>query len=144
MKAQKSAVIAASTSANTAAGSATIATIAGRTRSVIGCWNSLFAYPTAAQSFGGYINIASNAAGWLTQKIPTSILASGLSTQIDPFCQPVVSLPEDFRKYIDGAYYIPWFEHFPVGTKQDFVFTNYMDGTNTVAGAGRYGLIWLE
>lgn len=145
LKAQKSAVIAGSTSANTEAGSATLSTIAGRTSALLGFWNYIIdATPTAAQTVGGYMKIASAVDGWQEQLIPTNIQASGLGTDIASDTMPLVcAIPELLARF-SGLSRLDWLEPFPVTTKQDFVFSNYMDGTNTVAPLGRYGMIWRE
>lgn len=144
MKSQKSAVIAASATANTEAGTATLSTIADRTAAILGFWNEFHTYPTAAQTMGGYMKIASSAKDWQDQLIPTNMLASGLGADLEPASKPMFAVPTSLASRMSGVNFVEWPEEFPLKTKQDFVCTNYMDGTNTVAPAGRYGLIWRE
>jgi hypothetical protein len=145
MKCEKSAVIAGSATANTRDGAATINTIADRTKAILGFWNSLMTYPTAAQTFGGYIRVKSSVLGWLEQIMPTSQLGSGLSTQITPLSMPSVMLPKDLLAECDAVYKRLFPREFPMkNTRTGFDFENWMDGTNTVAPSGRYGLIYRE
>lgn len=145
MKAQKSAVVAASTTANTEAGAATIQTIAKKTRELLGVWYYVnMTGVTAAQTVGGYVVLKSNAAGWLTQQFPTNLIPSGLGTDIPVITKPMFAVPPQLREYLDGAGYIPFETPFPVGGRESFNFTNFMDGTNTNAPLLRYGLIWRE
>jgi hypothetical protein len=147
MKADKSDVVSASTSANTKSGTVTtINTITDRTSEILGVWNYFVSAGgiTAGQTVGGYIIVESDLAGWLTQRIPTNIMPSGLSTVIQELTQPVISVPPLLRPYIDGLHYVPWIEPFRTTGKQGFKFENIMDGTNTNAPKGRYGLIWKE
>jgi hypothetical protein len=145
MKAQKSALVAGSATANTSAGAATIETIAGKTRDLLGCWYYVnITGVTAAQTVGGYVKVASNAAGWMEQRLPTNMLGSGLGTDIPIITRPMFAVISQLREYMDGVSYIPFETPFPVGGRQSFNFTNYMDGTNTNAPQLRYGLIWRE
>jgi hypothetical protein len=146
MHSEKSAVIAGSATANTEAGTATLSTIANRCSHVLGFWNYMYAYPTVDQTCGGYIKIISSAEGWQTQEIPTNTIPSGLSTQVTPITRPVFAMPDWFRKDLSGYSFVKWEHPFPIAgkSKTDFVITNYMDGTNTVAPAGRYGIIYRE
>lgn len=144
VQAQKSAVIAGSQTANTEAGSATLETIANKVSAILGIWNYMYAYPTAAQTCGGYVKVASAAEGWQEQLIPTNMIPSGLSTQVTPITRPLFCATEEILKELSGYEKLPFPDPFPIKTREGFVFTNYMDGTNTVAPAGRYGLIWKE
>lgn len=143
LHAQKSAVIAGSATANTEAGAATISTLADKTSALLGMWHYFTAYPTVDQTLGGYTKIESAVKDWQKQEIPTNMIPSGLSTQVTPLTKPVWCVIEELRKELSGYATLP-FQVFPVKGKQDFNFSNYMDGTNTVAPAGRYGLIWRE
>ncbi len=146
MKAQKSAVIAASATANTEAGAATLSTIAGKTSGLLGFWAYITAAGgiTVAQTPGGYVKIASDMKDWVTQRVSTNMLTSGLSTAVLGNTRPMVCAIEEVLKRCDGVGKLPFPDIFPVDTKQDFDFTNYMDGTNTAAPGGRYGLLWKE
>jgi len=144
MKSQKSAVIAASAVANTEAGTATLSTIAERTSAILGFWNEFHTYPTAAQTMGGYMKIASSAKDWQEQLIPTNMLPSGLGADLEPAACPMFAVPTSLGQRMNAVNWVEFPEEFPLKTKQDFVCTNYMDGTNTVAPAGRYGIIWRE
>jgi len=146
MKAQKSAVVAASATANTEAGAATIQTIADRTRDLLGIWAyvNMHGGVTAAQTVGGYVKVKSSVAGWLEQVFPTNILGSGLGTDIATITKPMFAVIDQLRQYLDGVSIIPFESPFPVNGRASFNFSNYMDGTNTNAPELRYGLIWRE
>jgi len=143
MHSQKSAVIAASATANTEAGSATLSTRKDMSSEVIGFWNYVTGAGglTAAQTVGGYITVNCTADRWQAQEIPTNILPSGLGTEVDIFTAPMWIVPKNL--FASGVHNIEWEDPFPVSNqKVDFVITNRMDGTNTGAPGGRYGLIW--
>lgn len=148
LKSQKSAFVAASTTANTLSGTVTtLSTIVDRSKELLGFWTYFMAAAgiTAAQTAGGYIHVNSDLAGWLEQRIPTNVLPSGLSTQITPLSKPVVCLPPSVLAEFDGVSKLPFPKPFPLGDKKiDFKFENRMDGTNTDAPSGRYGLVWTE
>jgi len=147
LHAQKSAVQTQSTSSVTkAAAVATIATIAGKVSGLLGIWGYLVAGGgiTAAQSVTGYVKILSDAAGWLEQNIPLNIQPSGLGTQISPNTKPVVAVHRDLLAEFDlqGVTKLPWPDIFPVSVPENFNFYGVMDGGNTAAPTGRFGLIW--
>lgn len=146
LKAQKSAVVAASTTANTVAGAATLSTIANRTNGVLGFWNYIVAAGgiTVDETVGGYITVKSSADGWQEQRIPTPQLASGLSTQITPITAPMICSVKELLDRFDFVSKTPFPEIFPLTKKEDFNITNLMDGTNTAAPSMRYGMFWKE
>lgn len=144
LKSQKSAVVAGSATANAESTTTTIQTIADRTKEVIGMWNYFVSDITAAQTMGGYVKMKSSVAGWQEQRIPTNTVPSGLSTQITPLTKPVICTLEEWMHKYQGYHVLPWFDRFPTKTRQSFDFSVYMDGTNTNAPNGRYGLMWLE
>lgn len=148
LKADKSAVISASTTANTLSGTVTtINTIVDRSSEMLGVWTYFTSGGgiTAAQTVGGYITVDSDAQGWIKQRIPTNIMPSGISTQIPEFTKPMFAVDSALKPLLDGVSYIPWLERFGLGQKKiAFKFENRMDGTNTNAPTGRYGLIWKE
>lgn len=143
LHAQKSAVIAASATANTKAGAATLSTLADKTSELLGIWNYIYAYPTVDQTCGGYITVESAVKDWQKLEIPTNMIPSGLSTQVTPLTKPIMAVAPDLVSMLSGFTVLPLDPH-PVKGKQDFNFANFMDGTNTVAPAGRYGIIWKE
>jgi hypothetical protein len=149
MHSQKSAVQTLSTASVTRTTVQTISTIAGRTSGIIGVWGYIVAGGniTAAESCTGYVLIESNAAGWLTQRLPLNLQGSGLSTQITPFTRPVISINKDiYAEMLDisGLTVLPFPDIFPVATAENFNFYGMADGGNTAAPTGRYGLIFKE
>lgn len=146
MHVEKSAATAFGQTAGTLTTAVDIKTVARKTAAIIGAMSTFLVYPTAAETFAGHMKIESDEEGWLTQRLPTPTLGSGLSTQITPYTLPVVSLPIDLKPWINQAMYVPWLEEYPVAGngKATFSFQNTPIQNQTVAGAGRYFLAWRE
>lgn len=125
----------------------TISTISGKTSQILGAWGYAIADITAAESQSAYALIESNAQGWLTQRIPLNYLGSGLSTQITPITKPAFAVNKELfneQHMISGGQVEAFPDAFPCKTAENFNFYGMMDGANTVAPVGRFGLIWKE
>jgi hypothetical protein len=142
-----------STSSVTRAGTAvTIDTVAGKCREIVGLWGYIQqdAGLTAAQSTTGWVEVESQAAGWITQEFPLNYIAAGLGANIDPIFQPAVYLtpdiisPPGFQPNGCDFYIFP--QAFPMqgSGKERFSFYGVMDGGNTDAPGARFGLIYRE
>jgi hypothetical protein len=146
MHAEKTVATAGSATANTKGTVATLTTLADRCSEVIGFWNYIYSYPTAAQTCGGYISIESSATDWQKQEIPTNTCPSGLGTAVHPITKPVFAVPEYLAKWLSGYSVVPFKQAFRIPNKAATAFkvASYMDGTNTVAPQGRTGIIYKE
>jgi len=144
---QKSSLQTMSSSAVTRPTVQTISTISGKTSQILGMWGYALANITAAESQSSYALVESNAAGWLTQRIPLNYLGSGLSTQITPITRPAFAVHKELfneQPHISGGQVEAFPDAFPCKTAENFNFYGMMDGGNTVAPYGRFGLIWKE
>jgi hypothetical protein len=148
MHAEKTASTAGSATANTKGTVATLSTLANRCSRVLGFWNYVYSYPTVDQTCGGYVSIESSVPDWQKQEIPTNTIPSGLSTQVTPFTKPVFAGdPKWLLEHGLSGYTVVPFKHgiaIPNKAKSDFKLAFWMDGTNTVAPAGRMGIIYKE
>jgi len=144
MHSEKSAATGAGQTAGTLTTGVDISTVEGKCRQVLGFGASFLVYPTAAETFGGHINVESDEDRWVTQTMPFGMAGSGLSTQITPFTLPNFMLPLDLKPWFDQVIYSAFPNPFPLEGTGKFTFKNTPIADQTVAGTGRYFLYYTD
>lgn len=136
------------TSDTPAATAVSINTVSGKISAVVGAWGYMVAAGgiTAGQSCLGRVKIKSAAKNWMEYELGLNLQASGLSTQIGTFTKPVIAVHKSLiSEYpISGMTVVPFGEPLMLAEKQQFDFVGAMEGINTAAPAGRYGLMYIE